>query len=263
MRRATFIAYLVLLHGLLALVLWKSEFFLQVQRKLGAPPPVQEITEHYKRMLRYHVRMDGNVPDRSVVFIGDSLTQGLCTDAIACPSVNYGVGSDTTVGVLARLPEYQSLRRASAIVLAIGVNDIKFRDNQHIVQNYGRILQALPQGVPIVCSAVLPVNEPVYGPSDVNNSRILDLNAALKTLCSNDARFVFVDAGSSLVDASGNLSTAFQDGEGIHLNAAGNRIWIDELRKAISKAQQDGAANGSQSIRVETNRTSSAAGSRR
>ena len=108
--------------------------------------------------------MDGNVPDRSVVFIGDSLTQGLCSDAIACPSVNYGVGNDTTVGVLARLPEYQSLRCASAIVLAVGVNDIMFRDNQHIVQNYRRILASLPQSVPIVCSAVLPVNEPIYGP---------------------------------------------------------------------------------------------------
>ena len=244
MRRATFIAYLILLHGLLALVLWKSDFFLRVQRQLGRPPPVQEITEHYKRMLRYHVRMDGNVPDRSVVFIGDSLTQGLCSDAVAFPSVNYGVGADTTVGVLARLPEYQSLRRASAVVLAIGVNDIMFRDNQHIVKNYGRILEALPQSVPIVCSAVLPVNEPVYGPSDVNNARILDLNVALKTLCSDDARCVFVDVGDSLVDASGNLSTALQDGDGIHLNAAGNRIWIDELRKAINKAQQVVSPNG-------------------
>ena len=238
MRRATFITYLVLVHGVLALVLWKSDFLLRVQRKLGGPPAVQEITDHYKRMLRYQVRMDENVPDRSVVFIGVSLIQGLCSDAVACPSVNYGVGSDTTVGVLARLPEYHSLRRASAVVLAIGVNDISFRDNQHIVHNYQRILDAIPQGVSIICSAVLPVNEPIYGPSEVNNVRILDLNTALKALSSRDARCVFVDVGSSLVDASGNLSAAFQDGDGIHLNGVGNRIWIDELRNAITKAQQ-------------------------
>lgn len=195
-------------------------------------------------MLAYHVRMDGNVPDRSIVFIGDSLTQGLCSDAIVYPSVNYGIGSDTTVGVLARLPEYHSLRQASAVVLTIGVNDIKLRNNLHIVQNYHRILDALPQGIPIFCNAVLPVNEPVYGRSEVNNGRILELNAALKVLWSEDARCIFVDVRGSLVDASGNLSTAFQDGDGIHLNAAGNRIWIDELRQAINKAQQVVSPNG-------------------
>ena len=46
--KPVFIVYLFLLHGLLALVLWKSDFILRVQTKLGVPPPVQEITEHYK-----------------------------------------------------------------------------------------------------------------------------------------------------------------------------------------------------------------------
>ena len=257
------IAYVVLVHGLLALVLWKSDFLVRVEQKLGAPPPVHEITDHYRRMLRYHVRMDGNVPDNTVVFIGDSLTQSLCADAVACPSVNYGIGSDTTVGVLGRLPEYRSLHRASAVVLAIGANDMKFRDNQQIVQNYRRILQILPQAVPLVCSAVLPVNEAMMAPGNVTNARIRDLNASLKTLCSEDSRCVFVDVGSSLVDAGGNLSAAFQDGDGVHLNNAGNRILIDELRIAVRKAQQGGPANGSQSSRLGADRTSSAAGSRR
>ena len=256
MRRATFIAYVVLVHGLLALVLWKSDFFVRVEQKLGAPPSVQEITDHYKRMLRYHVRMDQNVPDNSVVFIGDSLTQGLCADAVAFPSVNYWIGGDTTVGVLGRLPEYRSLHSASAVVLAIGVNDMKFRENQHMVQNYRRILQILPQAVPLVCSAVLPVNEAMMAPGKVTNARIRDLNASLKTLCSEDARCVFVDVGSSLVDAGGNLSTAFQDGDGVHLKNAGNRIWIDELRIAVRKAQQGGPVNGSQPSRSGVDRTS-------
>ena len=40
------------------------------------------------------------------------------------------------------------------------------------------------------------------------------------------------------VNQTGNLSAAFQAGGGIHLNAAGNRIWIGELRKAIGIVQQ-------------------------
>lgn len=241
MRRFIFIAYLVLLHGFIGLMLWDADFVSRVQRKLGVQPN-PEITDHYKTMLRFHVRMDGNVPDRSVVFIGDSLTQGLCSDAIASPSVNYGIGTDTTLGVLTRMPNYRSLFRASAIVLAIGLNDLKFRDNQQIIQNYGRILEALPQDVPIFCSAVLPLNESVAVRSNVNNARICELNEELKMLCIFDKRCVFVDIGRRLVDASGNLSTNFHDGDGIHLNAEGNQIWIDELRKAISKVQQVSAA---------------------
>jgi lysophospholipase L1-like esterase len=254
MRRATFIAYFVLLHGILALVLWKSDFLLRVQQKLVGTPPRQEITEHYKRMLRYHVRMDGNVPHGSVVFMGDRLTQGLFTDAVASPSVNFGIGSDTTVGVLARLPEYrQSLQHASAVVLAIGVNDMGFRDNQQIVENYKRILQALPDGVTVVCSAVLPVNDGTYGNlSVVNNARITDLNTSLKAFCSANPQCIFVDPRSRLIGSDGSLSAALEDGDGIHLNSAGNRIWIDELRNGLSKAQPGGPANGSQPFRTET-----------
>ena len=243
MRRSVLIAYLVLIHGLLVLVLMKSDFLQKAGRKLGVTPQKQEIAEHYKGMLSFHVRMDGNVPYQAVVFIGDSSIQGLYADAVACPSVSYGIGSDTTVGVLRRLPHYRSLTHASAVVLAIGGNDMKYRDNQAIVQNYRRILQAIPQGVPVVCSAVLPVNETMMTPGGFSNARIRSLNAALQSLCTSDPRCIFLDVGSKLVDSAGNLSASFQDGDGLHLNSAGNQIWIDELRDAVKKAQQVGEAN--------------------
>lgn len=189
-------------------------------------------------MLRYHLRMDGNVPDGAVVFVGDSLTQGLCADAVACPSVNYGIGSDTTVGVLERLPKYRCVSRASAVVLAIGSNDLDRRGDAEIIENFRRILAAVPQALPVVCSAVLPVNEPLLPASDRGaNARISGLNAGLKALCEGDARCVFMDAGPRLVDSEGNLSTTLQDGDGVHLNCEGNRIWIEELRAAVRTAR--------------------------
>lgn len=200
-------------------------------------PARPEITDHYRTMLRYQRRMDGNVPDRAVIFIGDSLTQGLSTDAVACPSVNYGIGSDTTVGVLGRLGEYGSLKRASAVVLAIGVNDLLFRDNAGIVENYRRILASLPPDLPVVCSALLPIHEPIYGPSAVTNARIRELNTALKALCSNQPRCEFSDAGPDLTDGSGNLRETLQDSDGIHLNARGNAIWIGVLKGALERAR--------------------------
>lgn len=237
MRRSAVIACPVVICGVLLVVLWQSALFSQVPRSPGDGTSQRpETTEHFHRMLRYHLRMDGNVPDGAVVFIGDSLTQGLCTDAVACPSVNYGIGSDTTVGVLMRLPHYRSLLRASALVLEIGPNDMNRRDNGQIIENYRRILEAVPPSVPVVCSAILPVNERLTWLREEGvNARIRGFNALLKALCSENPRWVFVDPTSRLVDAEGNLSARLQVGDGVHLNSDGNRIWIEELRTAVQE----------------------------
>jgi len=88
-------------------------------------------------------------------------------------------------------------------------------------------------------SAALPIVERIYTPrSVVKNARIAEFNRLLKTLCLQHSQCIFVDAGNRLADQTGNLSAAFQAGGGIHLNAAGNRIWIGELRKAIGFVQQ-------------------------
>jgi len=42
----------------------------------------RDITAHYKRMMVYHRYMEGSVPDGAVLFIGDSITQGLCVVAV-------------------------------------------------------------------------------------------------------------------------------------------------------------------------------------
>jgi hypothetical protein len=48
-----------------------------------------------------------------------------------------------------------------------------------------------------------------------------------------------VDIGSRLIDSTGNPSVTFQDADGVHLNSAGNRIWIEELRAVVKKARKD------------------------
>lgn len=221
------------------LVTWGAVFAASSLSAAESPP--KEITEHYTRMLRYHRRMDGHVPDGSVVFLGDSLTQGLCTDAVAQPSVNYGIGSDTTVGVLGRLDAYSnSLSRASAVVLAIGVNDLLFRENREIAENYRRILERLPTDTPVVCSTLLPINEHTYAKgTPVSNARIAELNGLLRNQCAKFPRCVFVDAGPQLVDSNGHLRASLEDGDGIHLNAAGNRIWAEVLRAGLRIARSE------------------------
>lgn len=255
MKKRAFVTYLILLHLFLGLVLVKSDFILRVDEKLRLmtrnPPTLRQTTENTPKikaksfgMLEYHKRMDDNVPDGAVIFIGDSITQGLCVLAVVPLSMNYGIGGDTSAGVLKRLPEYKSLERASVIVIAIGANDMSQRSNEDILKNYRAIIQNIPGKVPVVFSAVLPIDEDCGKYAQGTNQRIRRLNKELKTLCATSLRLFYVDAGPFLADKDGDLSDEFHDGDNIHLNSMGNNIWIRELKKTILNVQQASVKEG-------------------
>lgn len=208
-----------------------------------------DLTDHYHRMMRYHERMDGNVPEGAVLFIGDSITQGLCVAAVSERGVNYGIGSDTTVGVAHRLPRYTSIARASAVVLAIGVNDLRRRDNEAILERMAQLIETISGQAPLVVSAVLPLDERVSSIDAGRNERIAALNRGVAALCAQQAGCVFVDVSATLSDAQGNLAEEHHVGDGVHLNTAGYALWIDALRDAIAStrgAQTDGSPDNRQ-----------------
>jgi lysophospholipase L1-like esterase len=238
MRRRFLLAYLVCIHLLLVGVLITSDFLPRVVRRLGLPWSTQsELTPFYRRMLEHHKRMDNRVPDGAVLFIGDSIVQGLYVEAVASPAANYGIGGDTTVGVLRRLPGYASLHRAGAAVIAVGVNDFGRRGNDAIVQNWAAILDALPPRLPVIVSAVLPVDEHASQAMRGWNSRIRALNTSLQSLCrTRTDHCLYVDAGQSLADPEGGLSARYHEGDGLHLNAAGYDVWIRELKTAVQRS---------------------------
>ena len=158
--RKTWVTYVVFLHILLAMVLFKSNFIEKVERKLELYKS-PELSEYYNEITAYHERMDGSVPRGATIFIGDSITQSLATSAVSELSVNYGIGSDTTLGVLNRLPIYESIHSIKAVVIAIGVNDLARRNNDSIIHNYEEILDYIPKNTKILVSAILPIDERV------------------------------------------------------------------------------------------------------
>jgi lysophospholipase L1-like esterase len=226
--------YLLMLHVLLGLVLAKSDFIEKVGYKLGVTTK-PELSAYYDRITTYHFRMDGNVPDGATLFIGDSITQGLATSAVANRAVNYGIGSDTTLGVLNRIRGYESLNRADAVVLAIGVNDLSRRSDEKIVANYEKILGSIPEEIPVVVSAILPVDERVQR-VNFENKRISQVNQLLRELALKYDNVTFSDAGSSLRSSDNNLKSDFHVGDGVHLSSAGYQVWIRELRQALNNA---------------------------
>ncbi|QUM80430.1 GDSL family lipase [Moritella sp. 5] len=233
-RNKVWYGYVVGLHIIIAVILVKSDFVEKVGRRIGIYQPT-EISDYYNTTTTYHKRMDGSVPEGATIFIGDSITQGLATAAISEYSVNYGIGSDTTIGVINRLPFYKSVTTAKSIVIAIGVNDLKRRDNSSIVKNHQTILNLIPKDKKIILSAVLPVDERVSSVK-VSNKRILQLNSALKKMSTNYVNVIFINSSSMLQEPNGNLKSTFHTGDGVHLNTDGYRVWISQLRKALDNA---------------------------
>jgi len=238
MNKRIILAYVITIHVFLGIVLAKSNFIKLVSNKLNLTTAQTEIAEYFNQMLAYHSRMDGNVPNESVIFIGDSIIQGLAVTAVVNPSVNYGIGNDTTVGVLKRLPVYHSIERASAVVIAIGINDMKYRSNEEILSNMKAISNHLPKNIPIIFSAVLPINEARRTDwQGRNHTRIKEFNLQLKKWVEASDNIFFVDAGPQLSDEKGNLADQFHEGDGMHLNSRGNAIWIQQLTGAIRYAR--------------------------
>jgi lysophospholipase L1-like esterase len=229
------IAYIILLHLVLVGVLWKSDFLDLASRRILGKDARPEISEHYHGTLRYHARSVDVVPDGSVIFIGDSLTEGLAVAAVHPLSINYGIGGDTTRGVLDRLPTYMpALVRAKCIVLAIGFNDFRYRSPDDAVQNCIRILDALPKGRRVVVSAILPIDESARAELAERKDWIQRFNTELRRVAEERDAAIFVDSSHELdADGDGRLDPSLHDGDGVHLNSAGNLRWASRLRDAV------------------------------
>lgn len=225
------LTYLALVHFFLWMVLLRSDFVGVAMWRLGGRDMSPSSERTYRTTRLFHDRVDGCVPIGSVLFFGDSHVQGLCVSAVAKRAVNFGVGKDSTAGLRERIARYSSTSRARAIVLAIGINDIRSGRDSDVCKNVRAIVMNLPKHVPVVISAVLPIDERVKGVC--LNERVIAVNRSLRLFCDSSERCSFVDSGSALTDESGNLRKDCHGGDGLHLSTYAYRIWISDIRRAL------------------------------
>ena len=225
--------YFVALHVAILVMLINTDAIERVKAKLFVKDSAQQLSSITARASRVHRRMDGSVPKGSVVFIGDSMVESLVTSAVAEPSVNYGVGGDTTEGVLSRMTLYNSINDAKAVVLALGVNDLKLNvPSEEIIGNYQSILDSIPAQTAIVVNALHPVDEMTIKHS-IANADIIGLNAELAQLVASYPNATFTDLSAQLADGQGQLASQNHVGDGLHLSTEGYRIWIEQLKDVL------------------------------
>jgi lysophospholipase L1-like esterase len=123
-------------------------------------------------------------------------------------------------------------------VLAIGINDTRYRSAADAIKNYAQILDALPQDRRVIVSAILPINKAGAVGIDTRFAWIQEFNSKLKQLASERDLVTFLDNNAALdMDGDSRLDNIFDDGDGLHLNSVGNEAWATNIRRAIQKLE--------------------------
>lgn len=222
MSRQVLMGYFIALHILLIIgtaIIVRSHLH-------GEPSNILE--QHLNNMLAFQRWADPQVPANAVIFLGDSITQGLATAAVTPYSVNYGIGGENTAQLLAALPSYQSLAHVSTIVLEIGINDYIQGIQDGIIDRYRNIVAVLPKENTLFWNAILPVRQDIVRLMD-----LIDTNRIIKTLCEERKNCFYIDTWKFLTDKEGNIISEYFLDDGIHLSVKGYQQWILALQSAL------------------------------
>ncbi len=170
----------------------------------------------------------------TVVFLGDSLTQG-GDWAAWFPElnvVNLGVEGRTTEDVLERVDEVVATD-PDEIVLLIGTNDLGMRRNvESMVRNIQSILVDMRRELPgsrMLVQSIMPRGREFA-------ERIREANIHLRQF-SATVHAQFLDLWPTMALDDGELNPAYS-GDRLHLNAAGYEAWLSELRPALLRLRE-------------------------
>lgn len=201
-----------------------------VARSLGLGDAVEQRYRTYWRgqMRSFHRRVDRNTPAGAIIFLGASTVQGLNASQVRACSANFGIGGETSGELLDRLGDYGSLKRASAIVVMTGLNDVLRRDDADLGGRYRRLLAALPPATPVILSS-LPQLPASHRPGRRFGPRIARANQLARTACEERPSCRFVDLHEPM-----SRFGALTEPDGIHLNSTGYALWSRLLRDALT-----------------------------
>lgn len=204
------------------------------------------IGKSYRSNRRYSLRIQemqqlANV-DNEIIFLGDSLTQEgqweqLLANYTKQPIYNFGIGGDTTDGILYRLEQVIKYQ-PSKLFLLIGANDFwnEAKTVNEVVVNYRLILTKLQQLNPhtqIYIQSLLPINNQEYPQIRINNQDLMAANQELQKLA-QESNYQYIDLYSKFVNDQNQLNPQYTR-DGVHLNNQGYLLWSNIIARYIQQ----------------------------
>ncbi|MBS0203261.1 MAG: DUF1080 domain-containing protein [Planctomycetes bacterium] len=174
---------------------------------------------------------------KSLVFLGDSITQGWGDDMGGSFSgvkvANRGISGDTTRGMLIRLKDDVLALNPTGIVLLMGTNDLEEgADPEVIAGNLKLILAELKKynpRLPIILCQVFPSSGSKKRPAD----KIKKINDLYAAAVKGDAQITLIETWKLFADDHGDAKAAeFPDL--LHPNALGYAKWAAALRPILA-----------------------------
>ena len=187
--------------------------------------------EHYAKRLEHFIRQTPTLEKGGVVFIGDSITEGMPLE-IAFPEknvINRGIGGDRISGVTERLDVSAEKLEPETVYLMIGINDILWDNgntNEQLGKEYDELLKQLRKCAPqarIYVQSILPVT----GNFSEHNPRVEEMNDIIEDLAKSH-KLEWVDLRPALSDENGELKSRYTM-DGVHLMLEGYLAWFKEI----------------------------------
>ncbi len=169
----------------------------------------------------------------SVVFLGDSITQGFGEQFQqqfpGLKTANRGISGDTTRGMLWRLSEDVIALHPKAVVMLMGTNDIEEKAEPEVIAGNIRLildqLKASDSQLPIVVCQVFPSSASKSRSAEV----IKQLNQRIADSVRGDPQITLLDTWTLFADAQGDAKKdEFPDL--LHPNKLGYEKWGAALR---------------------------------
>ncbi len=174
---------------------------------------------------------------KSLVFLGDSITQGWGDDfGGSFPGVkvaNRGISGDTTRGMLIRLKADVLALNPTGIVLLMGTNDLEEQaEPETIAGNLKLIIAELKKSnpqLPIILCQVFPSSETKKRPAD----KIKKINELYAAAVKGDKQVTLIETWKQFANEQGDAKAAeFPDL--LHPNKEGYAKWAAALRPVLA-----------------------------
>ena len=166
-----------------------------------------------------------------IVFCGDSITLFGKWDEFfpGYEVLNRGIGSDTTEGLYHRLYEIED-RHPKKVFIMIGTNDgSRGIGKGQTIKNMESIIEELTVELPetdIYIEDILPGKTADLG-------EIEEINYGYEQIAKEQDNVHYISLFHSFLRKDGSFNESLFSADGVHLNGAGYRVWIDELNEII------------------------------
>lgn len=185
-----------------------------------------------------------------VVFVGDSITQGLYIYETGLPNAKYcaykNSGPDSIVnrstlknvtGTEEVALDALAAHAPKAVYVMLGMNTLRGGGDERYFTYYSQMLdmfrEVLGPDVPIYVESMTPTTAETGAERPALSSEyVYDINCLLATLAMEKGCY-FLNVYDYMLDSTGHMDPAYAAADGIHMNPTGYARWVECLRTHV------------------------------